>query len=158
MKKYTYFITGEEWRKVYTPTYLLLLFIALVDVSVCAAVMIGKLYERFPPYVQYYLMAINFIMAFALFLIRNSTQPFHTRRMYRHDITIDGDTLHYVISNDNERIESEFAIKKIKENSVGIKYYKSNFCYVFVPRRVVNGGELMDFKFTFDDKKDEADN
>ncbi len=154
MKKYTYFITGEEWRNANVWTYFFLISVVFVDTSVCSAVMILNLSDKFPTYIIPSLTGLNWILALVFFLIRHAGMPFRTRRMYRHDITIDGDTLHYVLANESEKLESEFKISKVKENSVGVKYYKSRFCYIFVPRRVVNGGELMDFKFTFDEKKE----
>lgn len=153
MKKYTYFITGEEWRNANIWTYFFMIAVVFIDTSIVAAIMIGKLTYDFPVYLVPSLTGLNWILVLVFFLIRHAGMPFRTRRMYRHDITIDGDTLHYVLANETEKLESEFTISKVKENSVGIKYYKSRFCYVFVPRRVVNGGELMDFKFTFDDNK-----
>lgn len=151
MKKYTYFITGEEWRKANTLNYLLATFFAITDVALVVFYSIGRVFFDLSTIFATVFTGINWILFIVLFVLRQRSEPFRSRRMYRHDIAIDGDTIHYVLSNDREKIESDFTIHKTVENGYGIKYYKSRYSYIYVPRRVIEGYELMGYKFTFDD-------
>ncbi len=150
MKRYTYYITGEEWRKVNTLNYLLATLFLMIDVSLVVFYFVGRVFFELSTMFATVFTGFNWILIIVFILLRQSSEPFRGRRMHRHDITIDGDKLHYVLANDREKIESDFTIYKTVENGYGIKYYKSRFCYVFVPRRVIEGYDLMGYKFEFD--------